>query len=189
MRNFEERIAEIYRRSEKILQQRRKRRKHILMVCIPLVLCVTVLGALSMPSMMPKGDAAPENMLADTNGIYTAMVMKVEVTGEDLDLSYTCREDVLKISACLRACAVEPPSGSTLTDMEDGSDQVGSSTNISASLGIAQNIGHTITLIMEDGSKTKFLLADRLLKDQQTGDVYLLSQDQLFELKDLLGIS
>lgn len=50
MRNFEERLAEISRRSEAILLQRKKRKKQILTVCIPLVLCAVV----AIPFLLPK---------------------------------------------------------------------------------------------------------------------------------------
>lgn len=50
MRNFEERLTEISRRSEAILLQRKKRKKQILTVCIPLVLCAVV----AFPFLLPK---------------------------------------------------------------------------------------------------------------------------------------
>ena len=53
MKNFEERLAEISRRSEAILLQRKKRKKQILTVCIPLVLCAVVAIPFLLP-MSPK---------------------------------------------------------------------------------------------------------------------------------------
>ena len=187
MRNFDERIAEIYRRSEKIVQQRKKRRKHILLVCIPLVLCLTVLGALSMPSMMPKGDAAPENMAADASGIYTANVVKVDVTGENRTLTYTDVQDVLRITDYLRECTLEPPAAvqpenNGVCDREDSSQSVLEDQS-------TENTGYTVTLVMEDGSQIRYFLQDHQLINAQTNCSYPLSQGQLKELKAQLGLS
>lgn len=45
MRSLQECQAEVFRRSEKRIKERKKRRKHILMLCIPLVLCLTTIGS------------------------------------------------------------------------------------------------------------------------------------------------
>ena len=188
MRNFEERIAEIYRRSEKILQQRRKRRKHILMVCIPLVLCMTVLGALSMPSMMPKGDAAPENMVADASGIYTAYVVKVDIIGENRTLTYTDVQDVLNISDYLHEHTLEPPT-SAQPGNNDTYDREDSSQTILEDGFTGSCTSVTITLTMEDGSQIRYFLDENGLINAQTGHSYFLTEDEISKLKDRLGLS
>ncbi len=45
MRTHEERMAEIRRRSEEQIKLRKKRSRRILMACIPLVMCIGILGA------------------------------------------------------------------------------------------------------------------------------------------------
>jgi len=69
MRNFEERLAEISRRSEAILLQRKKRKKQILTVCIPLVLCT----AIAIPLILPKPKA-------ETPGSVESAVLKEDVS-------------------------------------------------------------------------------------------------------------
>jgi len=51
MRNFEERKAEVFRRSEKRIKARKQRRNHILMACIPLALCLAILSAFLFPQL------------------------------------------------------------------------------------------------------------------------------------------
>ena len=55
MRNLQECQAEVFRRSEKRIHERKKRRAHLLMLCIPLALCITIIGAY----LFPKGDQQP----------------------------------------------------------------------------------------------------------------------------------
>ena len=58
MRTHEERMAEIHRRSEKWIKLRKKRRKGILLACIPFVLIVGIFGAWSL-----TGTGAIESMV------------------------------------------------------------------------------------------------------------------------------
>ena len=44
MRDLQEFQAEVFRRSEKRIKERKKRRTHALMLCIPLVLCLTTVS-------------------------------------------------------------------------------------------------------------------------------------------------
>ena len=188
MRTFDERMAEIYRRSEQILQQRRKRRKHILLTCIPLVLCLSILGALTLPSMQPKGDAAPENMVADANGIYSADVVKVEVIGEEQTFTYTDVQEVLNISDYLHEHTLEPPT-SGQPGNNDTCDREDSSQTILEDGFTGSCTGVTITLTMEDGSQIRYFLDEVGLINAQTGHSYFLTEDEISKLKDQLGLS
>jgi len=55
MRNFEERKAEIFRRSENRIKKRRKNQKHILTACIPLCLLLIVCSITVLPKLQTKG--------------------------------------------------------------------------------------------------------------------------------------
>ena len=63
MRNFEERKAEIFRRSENRIKERKRNRSCVLMVCIPLCLLITVCSVAFLPEIGNKGmnNAAGEN--------------------------------------------------------------------------------------------------------------------------------
>lgn len=54
MRNFEERKAEIFLRSENRIKQRRKNRRRILTVCIPLCV-ILIAGSAILPRLIPVG--------------------------------------------------------------------------------------------------------------------------------------
>lgn len=76
MRNFEERMDEIRRRSAHLLQQK-KRRKRLLLACVPVLVCgILLTGVLAMePGKAPappiRMDAAPEfELLCDNVTLY-----------------------------------------------------------------------------------------------------------------------
>ncbi len=55
MRNFEERKAEVFRRSENRIKERRRSFKRMLAFCIPLCLIVTVLSVTMLYGILPSG--------------------------------------------------------------------------------------------------------------------------------------
>ncbi len=75
MRNFEERKAEVFRRSENRIKERKRNRNRVLALCIPLCLVVTVGSIVTLPSLFTQksndvvyedngssyGDTAPES--------------------------------------------------------------------------------------------------------------------------------
>lgn len=71
MRNFEERLAEIHRRCEAVQANRKKRKKQILTVCIPFVLCT----AIALPLILPKPKA-------ETPGSVESAVLKEDVSNQ-----------------------------------------------------------------------------------------------------------
>lgn len=55
MRELNECTAEVFRRSEKRIKKRRRTRKRVLAVCIPLCLIFTLSSVVILPAMMPVG--------------------------------------------------------------------------------------------------------------------------------------
>ena len=54
MRELNECKAEVFRRSEKRMKERKRRRKHILLTCIPMVLCIMMLGVYVLPEKVRR---------------------------------------------------------------------------------------------------------------------------------------
>ena len=83
MRNFEERKAEVFRRSENRIKERKRNRNRILAFCVPLCLIVTVWSIMILPAMMPankSNNSAGEGMdiMGSVDGTDAAFV-RVEV--------------------------------------------------------------------------------------------------------------
>ena len=53
MKNFEERKAEIFRRSEERIKERKAKRNHILVVCITFCFILTILSVTILPTVFP----------------------------------------------------------------------------------------------------------------------------------------
>ena len=71
MRSFEERKAEVFRRSENRIKERRKARSRALAVCIPLCLIITVWSVMVLPAMLPvnnKKSGATDERAENTSG-------------------------------------------------------------------------------------------------------------------------
>jgi len=97
MRNFEERKAEVFRRSEKRIKERKRNRNRILAFCIPLCLIVTVWSIMILPAMMPASKSdnnAGEGMdiMGGVDGTDTAFV-RVEVMSSGTATQSTILKD------------------------------------------------------------------------------------------------
>ena len=71
MKSFEERKAEVFRRSENRIKERRKARSRALTVCIPLCLIITVWSVMVLPAMLPvnnKKSGATDERAEDISG-------------------------------------------------------------------------------------------------------------------------
>lgn len=199
MRNLNECQAEVFRRSEKIIKQRKQRKKRMLMGCIPLVLCITMFSGLFLPGMKPTGSAAPCETEAAMGGLTEEVyenlartIARIEVSGFGFSQTYTDAFDILLISDQLYSCGVCVPESNgatyegtldeTVKENTDGSD------GIADVMAGSADTGYTITLVMCEGSKTVYCLSGNMLTNQMTNQTYTLSQKQTNELKDLLGI-
>ena len=59
MRDINEITAEVFRRSDKRIKERKRNRNRIIMCCIPFLICITVFSATILPAMMPAKDSSP----------------------------------------------------------------------------------------------------------------------------------
>lgn len=62
MREINEITAEVFRRSDKRIKERKRNRNRIIMCCIPFLICITVFSVAILPAMMPTKDFdSPQN--------------------------------------------------------------------------------------------------------------------------------
>ena len=59
MREINEITAEVFRRSDMRIKERKQNRNRIIMCCVPLLLCITVFSVVMLPGMMSVNDSAP----------------------------------------------------------------------------------------------------------------------------------
>ena len=198
MRNFEERKAEVFRRSEKRIKERKQRRNHILMACIPLVLCITILGAFLRPNITPDGATDPGDTRPVVDGMgnpiqfpsLTCPIAEITVSSNGFLQSYTKAEDLLLISDKLYSYCTRAPSSNGNTDSVVDEDDVprDNGEDVSGSIMDSANAAYTITMVTHEGEKTEYQLSGNTLKNLNTNQTYTLSQTQVNELRELLGI-
>lgn len=191
MRDLKECQAEVFRRSEKRIKERKRRRNHILMVCVPVVLCISLYSAFVLPNRMNTESsdfAEPEMYVAgvteDMLGSLSCSVSEITVAGSGFSQSYTDLDQILRISNRLNALETRGwgDGNSEVADDEDGSE------NTPGVIADSATEGYRITLVMREGENPRYLLAGNTLKNLVTNQTHTLTQIQVNELYDLLGI-
>ncbi len=190
MRNFEERKAEVFRRSKK----RIKKRNRILALCIPL--CLTVCFATILPSMLPVGrndaknkhiDNISEEMVdAQSNSGLAHSFVLVDVKGAQSQYHCTISDapgvnDVFEqIYTILRPYASykEILGDFGTVDIPDGEIKDP----------VTKASSYIITMTTANGVNRTFTLTDNKLYD---GELHLeieLTDEQIRDLKSALGL-
>ena len=190
MRELHECQAEVFRRSEKRIKERKQRRNHLIMACLPLVLCITILGAFLFPQLDGLKQA-PESsneqfsgaMGTDTmGGVFTG---SVEVSGNGISSYHSKETDVQKIIGLINGIVAIPE---TEKDGNEGNDLITNESNSTEQKNDPEEKGYTIRVKRSDGSKVEYLLVGSILIDQTTKQEYAVSKDTLKDLKNVLGI-
>ena len=189
MRNFEERKAEVFRRSEKRIKERKQRRNHILMTCIPLVLCLTIFGAFLFPQMddlkqAPESSNEQFSGAMGTDEVGGLFAGSVEVSGNGVSSYYTSVENVQGIMRLINGIVAVP-------ETNDGDDLRDYITDESTSTDKNENYQEScykIVVKRSDKTSTEYLLVGSVLIDQTTQQEYPVREDTMKDLKNALGI-
>ena len=116
MRSLQECQAEVFRRSKKRIRTRRRAIRAV-MVCVPLVLCLTVFGLLVRPGLPSSPDEAPPKNNAASP---PPAVCRIDVSGAGQVTSITDEGRVCAIADTLSALngtsGAEPSGGLTAAD-------------------------------------------------------------------------
>lgn len=105
MRDLNECQAEVFRRSEQRIKERKQRRKHILLACVPLVLCMTLFAAFfsqntktAAPEDAAVNEAPMEWPAGNWDWSSNYSVLRIDVSGLDFSKTYTETADITLIS-------------------------------------------------------------------------------------------
>ena len=195
MRDLNECKAEVFRRSERRIQARRKARNRILACCVPLCLAVAVWSVTILSTMLQANKSS--NLAADgaveenSAGSHTCSYTEVVIRNADSTNGDTQRiTDKVEITRIFEAVFVL-----------DGSVGVGSATGVlppEAILGdtggqqtdhTSRLTGYIITFITEDGTERVYTLNKNELRNISENTKTVLSDAQVKNLKTALGIS
>ena len=166
MRSLQECQAEVFRRSEKRIRTRRRAIRAV-MVCVPLVLCLTAFSLFVLPDLAAlPGEPGSKN----DSAAPPPAVCRIDISEADQVTSVT---DQARIRAITDA----------LTELNVSSDAPSGGSDIPEASG-----GCTIVLVSEDSSQTAYLLTRQSLTNRDTGHNVNLTQTQAAELTALLGL-
>lgn len=164
MRNFEERMNEIQKRSNaRIL----RRRKQLTALCVPIVLVLCISTVLLLPQNITYHSA-------ETTAPYTGSVTVWEGTKS---ITHTDRETVENLHHMIRAL---PPAESDVSQSSNHDYRIQMTSG---------NQIYTIVLELEDGTVHSYKLQDTLLMDKTTNEYYKLTDFQHIQLLELLKLS
>ena len=199
MREINECTAEVFRRSEKRIKERKRNRNRILAFCIPLCLIVTVWSIMILPAIMPankSNNAAGEGMdMAGSVDGTAAAYVRVEVmsTGtatqsailkDDADevaqIYYTVQSSFVNSGGGNKESAKEETEDDALTDENKDYSQSGT-TNLSS--------GFRIIFSTENGAQTIYSLSGDKLINETTKQETILAEDQRSNLLNMLGLT
>ena len=187
MRDLMECQAEVFRRSEKRIKARKQRRNHILMACVPLVICVTLAFVLK-PIMPSNQKTEPEDTtqqestgLPESGGMMASN--SVAVIGAGFSNNVTLVEDFREITSLLESITTGSGDRNNATTDEplygDASDVDGAA---------PMSGGYLVTVIGEDGTETVYRLDGLGLVNQTTNERFLMDAETGSLLNNALGI-
>ena len=199
MREINECTAEVFRRSEKRIKERKRNRKRILVFCIPLCLIVTVWSIMILPAMMPANKSdnnAGEGMdiMGSVDGTDTAFV-RVEIMSigtatqstilkDDADevaqIYYTVQSSFVSSGEGNKESANDKAEDDALTEENKDYSQSGT-TNLSS--------GFRIIFTTENGAQTVYSLSGDKLINETTKQETILTKDQRTNLLNMLGLT
>ncbi len=195
MRNIQECYEEALRRSEERIKECKKRRTHILVACIPMVLCLTIFAGFLLPGLgvttdMAEPEAGPPLYNAESAMGDGAVILmdSVEVVGNGLAHKITSPEDVQEIMDFITTIVTTPQTNTTTDTFELITDDSCIDDSLTMPGGDALGKGYQITLLHSSGIAEEYTLLGYALTNHATGEVFLLSEKTYFTLKDLLGI-
>lgn len=166
MRTLHECQAEVFRRSEERIRARR-RAARALLVCLPLILCITAFSLFVLPDLA----ALPgEPGLKNDSAAPPPAVCRIDISEADQVTSVTDQARIRAITDALTELNVSPDAPSGGSDIPEASG------------------GCTIVLVSEDSSQTAYLLTRQSLTNRDTGHTVNLTQTQAAELTALLGL-
>ena len=184
MMNFEERKAEIFRRSDERIKTRKRNRRRILLSCVPIMICI---GVLSVSYGQNKLNIETPDGIIE-NAVNNSLVYPITVELTDLK-----NGESREIEACYDIATVTDIIYS-ITEGLYQTDNYGTPTESTDSdqyKDISKADFYEITITREIDGKTKinvFFLNGNVIIDKETQQEYQLSDDEYETLLRALGL-
>ena len=198
MREINECTAEVFRRSEKRIKERKRNRNRILAFCVPLCLIVTVWSIMILPAMMPASKSdnnAGEGMdiMGSVDGTDASFV-RVEIMSIGTATQSTIQKDdateVAQIYSTLQSSFVNSGGGNKESvDEEAVDDALTENKDYSQSGTTNLSSGFRIIFTTDNGAQTIYSLSGDKLINEKTKQETILTEDQRSNLMNMLGLT
>ena len=134
--------------------------------------------------------AVMDGMGSDGFANLSCSIAMITVSGNGFSISHTEVADLLLISDQLYSYGTRAPSSNGNTDSIVDEDDVpkDNGEDVSGSIMDSANAAYTITMVTHEGEQTEYKLVGKTLTNLTTNHTYELTQTQVNELHNLLGI-
>ena len=186
MKNLEERMAEINRRSEERIRKRNRRRRQMLMLCIPLVLCIGITALLNLPNRTDKGfSGGGYKEDVDMNSQVCSYVQAEIYRGENEE---QLKIVIDKVEVTKLYCAVAFPENYGVSGTVGGNESANGPSGTKDEVTDAVRVQtYTIVFSTEEGDESTYSLYGNVVSWEDTGWEQTLSKERLAKLKLILG--
>ena len=190
MRNFEERKAEVFHRSENRIKEKKRNRNRILVFCVPLFFVITLWSVMILPAMLPasKGDDRVEENenVVSSAGDVGADLLCVEIVNCTNDKSVR-NEDVNKVielHALLQSAfnSSETVDEETVDDFEEESVSMDETKDSCQSETTHSSFDYKIIFTDANGAQMVYFLSDEKLLNEATKKETVLTKEQYSNL-------
>ena len=201
MRNFDERKAEIFRRSENRIKERKRNRNRILALCVPLCLCIAILSVIYLPDMMISSDksntAEDMNMAGGFNGTSGFIYTSLDITDYNGLSDYTKKEtdkvNIENIYNIIQSAFADEDDKETI-EMQDKLPETqkgegatkGDANGENHSSSHPSGTSYFLTFYTEDGKQIIYVLYENNLTNNATNESVILSKEQLSKLLKII---
>ena len=198
MRSFEERKAEVFRRSENRIKERKRNRNRILAMCIPICLVITVWSIMILPAMMPankSNNSAGEGMdiMGGVDGTEVAFVRVEVMSTGTATQSAILKDDADKVAQIYHTVqsSFVNSGGDNKESVNDMEDDGLVEDNKDFSQSGTTNLSSEFRIIFttENGSQTIYSLSGDKLINETTKQETILTEDQRSNLLNMLGLT
>lgn len=182
MRSFEQRKAEIFRRSENRIKKRKKNRNRIIAGIIPLFFCVVILSVIYLPdkifienNLSGKTDIA-DNFADDAVFSYISVEVKTDTASSK---NYSKEKDVTKVESIYNLIQAS---------FESDSKQDQEVTSYVQATDTTKSFPYTIIFSAADGKTATYTLDGNKIIDETSQKQATLTDEQLLKLQKSLGL-
>ncbi len=184
MRDLNEYKAEIFRRSEEKIKERKRNRNRALAFCIPLCLVFAAVAFAKLPDISAS-DISTENVSSDSNASFSQIVIQDGVGKLPNAFGFNVEESP-EIWLLIQAAFEADKQEGNRTD--DQHYVATSDTVVQDSLSLFSGTKYEMYFVNKDGDVFLYTLEGNVLTDTATKEKVTLSSEQCFEIQRKLGI-